>query len=1087
MPRNSLWSGLISSVLLLAAIPATVWGQSTYGFIVGVVTDESNAVIPGATVTARNEATNIERMVSTGTRGEYRIANLLPGVYTVTVEQASFKKGTKAGVEVRLNESVRVDFTMQIGAVTETVEVTMTAPLLETSSSTIGRVVTNEKIVELPLNGRDFTRLTLLVPGSSPGQNSGTGFLIGGTPVAVTGNRSDQNNYTLDGVNNNETFFKHYGIRPSLDAIQEFKIQTNITSAEYGEAAGANVNVAIKSGTNDFHGSAFEFFRNNVLDARESFSARKQQFRWNQFGGTFGGPIRKGKTFFFGNYEGFRLRREGNSLTTVPTAAMMGGNFSRNVDGTPAPQIYDPLTTRPNPAGSGFIRDPFPGNIIPSTRFNPVSLEFQKNLYVPHPENRPGNLQNFQNLTGTEQDDNQFTVRVDHHFNDKNLLFGRYSWANNDQLIPAALPAVVESRYNHFRNYVINYNLLLSPTTIFEFKHGYNEDDIQRRTPRLGSGVPGLVAAGLEGIPESGTFRETFEYPVSLNVQGFAAGGATAFVSGPQKTWQFLPSLSQIKGTHSLKYGADIKVRHVLHDGSFATITHDRLTTSDPQDAAGLTGQPYASFLLGWPSTAGRQLSLPSPGCTSCTEANMAQNLWHFYVQDDIKVSRNLTVNLGLRYEYSSWYRSRNDPSNASWFDALGDGGRGQFVWAGPNPITGEPANTTPTFIEPDKNNWAPRIGLAYLLGQKTTIRSGYSVFYGSNVAWEGNHMRGNYPYAVGQDLPVNRTFPTNPTNDAFPPVDFATVPPSAQHTARRDNRMPYVQQWNFGIQQQLVEDLVMEVSYVGSKGTRLSSFISGNDPTPGPGDIQPRRPYPQHLGAFSENRSDANSSYHGLTVRLDKRYSRGVSYGINYAWSHSMDLNSQWGGTSPQDAYNARNSIGLSDFDRRHIFSGDLVYILPSTGLRGFSGQLVNGWQVNTIVLLRSGRPLTPTLTFDNANVGARGNFQRPNVVGSIEGPQTRQQWFSTAAFAVPPPFTFGSAGRNIIEGPGYAAVDFALYKNFMVGDRQTIQFRSEFFNVLNRTNFNTPGTNFGTPGFGVITGTDSARQIQFALKYLF
>jgi hypothetical protein len=460
-------------------------------------------------------------------------------------------------------------------------------------------------------------------------------------------------------------------------------------------------------------------------------------------------------------------------------------------------------------------------------------------------------------------------------------------------------------------------------------------------------------------------------------------------------------------------------------------------------------------------------------------------------VQDDIKVTRKLTLNLGLRYEWTSWYRSLNDPPNSSWFDALGDGGLGKFVWAGPNPITGEPPNTTKTFIEPDKNNWAPRIGLAYLLGQKTTIRTGYSIFYGSNIAWEGNHMRGNYPFAVGQDLPVNRPdtgVPQNPTNNAFPPLDPATVPPSAQHTARRDNVMPYVQQWNFGIQHELITDLLVEVNYVGSKGTSLASFISGNDALPGPGEIQPRRPYPQHLGGFSENRTDAVSSYHGLTAKLEKRFSKGLSYRLNYSWSHSMDLNSQWGGTSPQDAYNARASMGLSDFDRRHIFSSDFIYLLPTTSLRGVAGQLVNGWQLNGILAFRSGNPLTPILTFDNANTGSRGNFQRPNVSGTIEGPKTRQQWFNTGAFVTPPPFTFGNAGRNIIEGPGYANVDFALYKNFVIREgKDSIQFRSEFFNVFNRTNFNNPGNEFGTSGFGVITGTQPARQIQFALKYLF
>ena len=294
---------------VLLALPSSLLAQSTYGLIVGVVSDETKAVVPGATVTAKNEATNIERSVETSDQGEYRIINLLPGTYSVTVEKQGFKKAATTGVIVRVNESVRADFSMQVGEITQTLEVTVAAPLLETSNSTVGTVVSNEKIVELPLNGRDCTQLTLLIPGASPGASAGGFFIIGGQTVAVTGNRSDQNNYTLDGVNNNETFFKHYGIRPSLDAIEEYRVQTNITSAEYGEAAGANVNIAVKSGTNSFHGSAFEFLRNDVFDARETFAAQKQKFRWNQFGGTLGGPIRKDKTFFFGNYEGFRLRR----------------------------------------------------------------------------------------------------------------------------------------------------------------------------------------------------------------------------------------------------------------------------------------------------------------------------------------------------------------------------------------------------------------------------------------------------------------------------------------------------------------------------------------------------------------------------------------------------------------------------------------------------------------------------------------------------------------------------------------------------------------------------------------------------------
>jgi hypothetical protein len=451
---------------------------------------------------------------------------------------------------------------------------------------------------------------------------------------------------------------------------------------------------------------------------------------------------------------------------------------------------------------------------------------------------------------------------------------------------------------------------------------------------------------------------------------------------------------------------------------------------------------------------------------------------------------------MGLRYEWTSWYSSRNDPSNASWFDAIG----GRFVWAGPNPITGEGPNTTPTFIEPDRNNFAPRLGFAYLMGEKTTFRGGYSVFFGSNIAWEGNHMRGNYPYALGQNLTVNSTNFTNPLDNPFPPLVADT--PSAQHTARRDNVFPYVQQWNLGIQRQLAEDLLWEINYVGSKGTHLMSFIDGNNALPGPAadseTIQQRRPFPQHFGAFSENQSDAVSSYHGLTTKLEKRFSQGLTYRLNYSWSKSIDLNSQWGGTSAQNSLDKRNSMGRSDFHRTHIFSGDVVWELPKwQSLSGAASAILNGWQINSIVQLRSGNYVTATLPFDHNNISGRGTGQRPDAVGALTYAKTPQQWVSPGSFALPnsPQFVgdqtgYGTAGRNIIEGPGYANVDFSLYKNIPFTERMSAQLRFEFFNVFNRVNFNNPGVSFdpsNLTAFGTITSTLQARQIQLAAKFYF
>ncbi len=579
-------------VVLLLALSSPALAQNTYGGIVGVVADGSGAVIPGADVTATNANTNVSHLGATNQTGDYRFLTLPPGSYDVMVETPGFKRAVHSGIVVQVNQTVRLDVSLEVGDVVETVEVTGTvAAQLETTRSTLGTVVSNEKVVELPLNGRDFTQLTLLLPGASPGASAGGGFILGGQAVAVTGNRSDQNNYTLDGVNNNETFFKHYGIRPSLDAIQEFNVQTNITSAEFGEAAGANVNVAIKSGTNEVHGSLFEFFRNDNLDARTFFAQERPEFRWNQFGAAVGGPAIKNRTFWFANWESFRFRRDSTILSTVPTQEMRNGVFQSNVDGTPLGQVFDIASTRE--VANGFARDPFPNNAIPASRFNSTASIWQEGVYGPFLPNLPGQAQNFINTTPDKRDDDQFNLRVDHRISDSNNFFARWSYADNVQTAPQSFPGREQERYNKFRNMAISDTHIFGPTAIFEFKFGYNSDDIQRRTEPLNLGV--LVA----GLPP--TFREDFDFPINITADGFAGAGLTAFVSGPQRTFQFIPSVSKIAGNHTLKFGSDIKVRHVLHDGVFANISHDKLPTSDPQDAAGVTGFSYASFLLGAP------------------------------------------------------------------------------------------------------------------------------------------------------------------------------------------------------------------------------------------------------------------------------------------------------------------------------------------------------------------------------------------------------------------------------------------------------------------------------------------------------
>jgi TonB dependent receptor len=481
------------------------------------------------------------------------------------------------------------------------------------------------------------------------------------------------------------------------------------------------------------------------------------------------------------------------------------------------------------------------------------------------------------------------------------------------------------------------------------------------------------------------------------------------------------------------------------------------------------------------------------------TSLHGRRTLWHFYGQDDVKLTTNLTLNLGLRYEYSPWLTPIE--GRLSGFDTTVPGGR--FMWASTNPITGEPANAPPTLIDPVRTNFAPRFGIAYLLTPKTTVRAGYGIFYNSNFSWETSSGRGNWPYAVSEGRSgMNSQFPLEPLQPVgttfADTIDPAKVAPDVQHTMSRRQRVGYMQQWNLHVQRELIRGLLLEMGYVGTKGTKLSAFLNANDALPGPGPVQPRRPFPK-LSPFQENQSNGNSHYHGLTLKLEKRLSSNVSLLANYAFSKSLDQGSAFGGRAqPQNKLNFRAELGYSDFHSYHIFSSGYVVDLPFgpgkrylSGLRGVPARLVGGWQVSGITALRSGRPFNIILNFDNANIGQGMPSLRPELVGEAypEGfKRTPQRWFNTAAFAVPPPFTFGNLGRNALLGPRFQSWDFGLYKNILIREGLRLQFRSEFFNAFNNVNFGNPAGVLGNPDFGQISTTVTPqRQIQFGLKLIY
>ncbi len=1084
---------LAAVTLAAILVPASGLAQTAFGTIVGNVTDETGAVIPGVTVTVTNEGTGTVRTVSSNELGGYTVVSLQPAVYTVEGELSGFSTAQQTGVRLEVNQTLRVDLSMRIGQVTEVIEVTAALPQLQTDSSTVASTVDNQKVVELPLNGRSFTQLTILMPGAVAGAGALTAFQTSGTPVSVSGLRSEANNYTLDGVNNNESFFKTYGVQPSIDAIQEFRIQTNITSAEFGTAAGANVNIVTKSGTNEVHGTVFEFVRNDNFDAPGYFAQRagteQPEFRQNQFGTTVGGPIVKNRTFFFFGYEGQRRSLESTLLNVVPTQEMFGGDISRDVVGNPAPQAFDPLTTRVLDDGS-LARDPLPNNMVPASRMNASTRQLREILWSA--PNLSGRDLNLLNTKPSRIDNNQWMGKVDHRFSDKNILTGRYNLNDSVSPRPTAHLTVDNNLVNTFTNIMVSDTHTLNPTTILDVKLGYHRNNLQiaDSAPGGADGIASFINGnGIQGIPILKSEAVPL-YP-QWSIAGFASPSQTGFPF-PDDTYSAVASMTKIMGNHSIKVGFEFKHNRNLDDGYFTgNMTFNKRPTEDPQNAEA-TGSAVAAYLLGLPNTAQRNIGRG-------TTAIMRKEDYSFYFQDDWKVTPNLTLNLGMRYDLIEYPKHRDD------LLASIDIETGQFLWDGVNPVTGEPPNARRGIVEPDYNNFAPRAGLAYRIGEKSTIRAGYGVFYMTNFLWEAQGIRGNWPFAISETLSnLNERTDLSYVETAFSPqIEIergSTVAPRAQHIVNRNNRISHTQQWNLHVQHQLTESLMVELGYVGTKGGDMSSFINTNTAPPGPGAVDPRRPYPEY-GAVSIMTNEATSNYHGLQFKAEKRFSDGLSFRTNYAWGKTIDTMGAGfsASRSPQNPLDPEADRAISDLHRSHIFTADYIWELPfgrgrkfGSNLSPVAGAILGGWQLTGVVTANTGSPINVGIPRDIANIGPRVQAQRPDLVGDplagVSG--APEQFLNKAAFAEPAPYTFGNAGRNIVTGPSLFQMDFGLYKNFRITETVGLQVRSEYFNLFNNVNFGAPNANFDSPAFGTIgalAAGQTARQIQMGVKLLF
>lgn len=1096
------------SILMLLLLAASVQAQFVRGTILGNVTDDSGAGIPTAEITLKNLGTNEIKTINSDENGAYVFPALLPGRYSLQVKKSGFKVQSISDVGLEVNQTARLDVRLPVGDVSESVEVTASPLLLKTDTSEIGHVVSNKQIVDLPLNGRDYLQLARLAPGVVPSRAGATAGQKGvSRSVNSVGSRDTSVSFLLDGVDTNDVSFQTPSVTPSVDAIQEFKILQNAYTAEFGRGA-TQVIAALKAGSNQWHGSLFEFLRNDKLASRSFFQpGRAAPLKQNQFGGTLGGPVIKDRTFFFVNYEGQRIRTGGAGFGFVPTAQQLQGDFSAPGD----PPIFDPLTYN----AADRTRQQFPGNRIPQSRMSQRALKVAEQFPSPNYAGLVG--RNFLNDVPQQNDNNQGNVRVDHRFGDKDNIFVRYSILDYIRTRYGTIPLTGTLDDVRGQNAALNWVHTFSPAVLNEMRVGFNRN--RYLTPPEGS-VGENPARDLFGFTNTTTDpTSSFGLPAFTFTGGYSGiGPGSQFPQNAiTQTWQLVDNITWVRGAHSIKGGIDFRrtrLTQLVANNDRGSFNFTGQFTTNPAAAAN-TGSAIADLLLGHPLTAaaaaGDQLG------HNYTE------LYSFYIQDDWKVSNRLTLNLGLRYEYSSpWREKLNRFTIVDFNDS-----RGRLLMAGTSQafvpgqgIVDAGRQISETIVDPDLNNWAPRVGLAFRPMEKTVIRSGFGVFFDIQEGNEAQFLRNNAPFFFVQNYASDAVVPTLQLDNLFP--SGANLPSgSIQPFTLSTFRTPYVLQWNFNIEREILPNLLFEVGYAGSKGTHLlrrTNFqqwdgILVQDPA-NPTPLASRVRFPNFSPTViigSEN--GGSSTFHGLIAKLERRFSSGFSFLGSYTFSKAIDdshSSSNFTG-SPSNAQcrcDLRGNKGPSAFDITHRLVASFGYELPFGSGKpwlnsgGVVNKIVGGWQLNGIVSVQSGPPFQINTQGDNANIGTgagSGNNQRPNVVGDqYDGIDTNTDirkrgvdpgtyYFNRAAYAMPPQYRLGNLGKNTLRGPGAASSDLSLFKNTLITERINTQFRAEFFNAFNQSAFGIPGTLLGTPTFGVITSASGGRIIQFGLKVLF
>lgn len=1094
---------LLSLFFLAFFMAVHASAQTTNGLMTGTVVDAAGAVIPAVEVDLVNQGTGQRRTTVTDGSGTFLIPQLPPGTYRLTAKKQGFGTKELANIQLEVNQNATLNFTMNVSSGNQTIEVTSAPPALNTTSATIGNVIGHQETVDLPLNGREFTQLTLLAPGAAPIQDAQqSGFQVtqgaGGISPSVNGQRGEENNFTMDGVLNNQLFMNTWVISPPPDAIQEFAVQSHITDAQFSIASGANINVSTRSGTNAFHGSAWEFARNAALDSAGYFNrTKKLPYSQNQYGGFLGGPIilphfnGRNNTWFSGYWEGFRSSRTLTVFTSTLTAAMQTGDFSAvlgpqvGVDSLGRPEyqneIYDPNTSRPDPTNpSAVLRDPFPGNIIPTDRINPTAPIILAKYYPKPNLNVPANvLPNYAFPGTTAVASDVFGIRVDHAFKNSDSFFARYNRSNANNTTPEALPGYLGVLLNYGQVVAAGYTHIFSPTTILNLHYGWSNMNLNTSSQGAGPAFTSALGFTLNGNPD---------YGPSVGISnGFAGVTQYNYPLGPQWASDYHADLSKTIGKHTLGIGG-MYYRITSYDGATNITTGFTQNATSQGALASTTGYGPASFMLGLVDNIG--------GYTGNTNETITANWFGGYVQDQWKVSNRLTLTAGLRYDYVA------PPVPDKVISGL-DFYTGKFIVTGPVPPLFPKATGRNSYYNPQYNGFQPRFGVAYQLDNHTVLRAAFAVLddHNNELVQQSQNIRLGWPGAASPSLTLqNRGLPNLFLSDLPPESSFIDpLHPLIGQSADPNMKIPYSMEYNVGIEQQLSNSLVMKLDYVGSLNRHQYLQVEANTAKiPGPGPLASRgQPYTQYGGTpFTFETNAGNASYNALQAELRKTTSNGLSFLASYTWSKSLDIESDpYGGSGVQNFYNLAADKGPSDYNLSQLFVFSGIYSLPVgrgrqllSNAHGLAQGFLGGWSIATITSYHSGLPFQCAAGGDIANVG--GGSQRCDRIGNpYVGSgfhQSYNSWVNRAAFTVTP-YTFGTERRNDLVGPAYTDVDFSAFKDVALGKGTKLQFRAESFNILNHTNFSNPTTSFQSAAFGKITSSGPGRDIQLALKLIF